>query len=145
MIFRSVGYLGSSLPDLPFDEQQGIIPNQDGHVLDLDTQTAFRRVFVSGWIKRGPSGVIGTNKPDSVATVKAMIEEVKQGILPNNLDADINAIPTLLANKGVRYVTFEDWKQLDQIEVETGKPLGKPREKITTVKEMFDALDGVSN
>ena len=145
MIFRSVGYLGSALPDLPFDERNGIIPNQNSHVMNPDYKTVFRRVFVSGWIKRGPSGVIGTNKPDSVATVKAMLEEVKQGILPDNLATDTNAIPTLLANKGVRYVTFDDWKQLDTIEVEAGKPQGKPREKIATVKEMLDALNGVSH
>lgn len=145
MIFRSVGYLGSPLPGIPFDERRGIIPNENGHVLNLGTQTAFRRVFVSGWIKRGPSGVIGTNKPDSVAAVNAMFAEVKQGILPDNLVADPNAIPTLLANKGVRYVTFADWKRLDEIEVEAGKPLGKPREKITVVQEMLEALEGTAS
>ena len=144
MIFRSVGYLGNALPGIPFDERQGIIPNENGHVLNLGTQTALRRVFVSGWIKRGPSGVIGTNKPDSVATVKSMFEEVKQGILPDSIVSDPNAIPSLLANKGVRYVTFADWKRLDALEIEAGKPLGKPREKITVVQDMLDALGGTA-
>ncbi len=142
MIFRSVGYLGNALPGLPFDDQRGVIPNQNSHVLNLATQTAFRRVFVSGWIKRGPSGVIGTNKPDSVATVGAMFEEVKQGILPDTLDVDTKAIPALLASKGVRYVTFDDWKRLDEIEVAAGKAIGKPREKISVVQDMITALDG---
>jgi hypothetical protein len=73
-----------------------------------------------------------------------MFEEVKQGILPDKLGADTHAIPTLLANKGVRYVTFDDWKRLDEIEIEAGKPLGKPREKISVVQEMLDALDGTT-
>ena len=145
MIFRSVGYKGSPLSDIPFDEQRGIIPNQNSHVMNPDYKTVFRRVFVSGWIKRGPSGVIGTNKPDSVATVKAMLEEVQQGVLPASLPADANAIPSLLSDKGVRYVTFSDWKRLDQIEVEAGKPLGKPREKISVVQEMLAALSGANS
>ena len=77
-----------------------------------------------------------------MATVEAMFEEVRQGILPDTLDVDTRAIPALLASKGVRYVTFDDWKRLDEIEVAAGKAVGKPREKISVVQDMITALDG---
>ena len=144
MIFRSIGYKGQPLLGVPFDERAGLIPNQDGRVIDPETQSPVPRLYVTGWIKRGPSGVVGTNKPDSVASVQVMLEDARNGGVPDGIATGSEAITTLLSAKSVRYVTFEDWKQLDQIEVETGKPLGKPREKMTTVKEMLDALNGTA-
>ena len=76
MIFRSIGYKGHRLPGVPFDERAGIIPNQDGRVIDQDTGAVVPRVYVTGWIKRGPSGVVGTNKPDAVDSVRHMLEDV---------------------------------------------------------------------
>ena len=139
MIFRSIGYKGHRLPGVPFDERAGIIPNQDGRVIDHDTGAVVPRVYVTGWIKRGPSGVVGTNKPDAVDSVRHMLEDV-----PALADGSVSppeALPRLLSDRGVRYVSFADWKQLDRIEVEAGKPQGKPREKLTTVRAMLDALD----
>ena len=91
--------------------------------------------------KRGPSGVVGTNKPDAIETVGLMLEDLQQGKVPNTINASDGAVPALLAEKGVRYVSFTDWKYLDQIEVENGKKVGKPREKMTTVAEMLAALN----
>jgi ferredoxin--NADP+ reductase len=139
MVFRSIGYKGHALPDLPFDERDGIIPNRDGRVLDPAAKAVLPRVYVAGWIKRGPSGVIGTNKPDSVATVEAMLADAEQLRDPAGLHLDLDAIPSLLAQKQVPAVTFDAWKRIDQVEVAAGKKVGKPREKLTTIPELLEA------
>ena len=141
MVFRSIGYKGHPLKDVPFDDRSGIIPNDTGRVIDPENKVPVERLYVAGWIKRGPSGVVGTNKPDAVETVGLMFEDLQKGQVPNNIQTDEEAVPALLAEKGVRYVSFDDWKFLDQIEVETGKKIGKPREKMTTVEEMLATLD----
>ncbi len=141
MVFRSIGYKGHPLKDIPFDDRSGIIPNDTGRVIDPENKAPLERLYVAGWIKRGPSGVVGTNKPDAVETVGLMFEDLQKGQVPNNIQTDEEAVPALLAEKGVRYVSFDDWKFLDQIEVETGKKIGKPREKMTTVEEMLATLD----
>lgn len=142
MVFRSIGYKGHKLPGVPFDEREGIIPNQDGRVIDAATKAVVPRLYVAGWIKRGPSGVIGTNKPDSVATVEVMLADAEQAQAVPNLRLDAEAIPTLLAHKKVPAVTFEGWKRIDKIEIETGKKIGKPREKLTTITELLTAANG---
>ncbi len=141
LVFRSIGYKGHTLPGVPFDERNGIIPNRDGRVIDPATGgQPVPRVYVAGWIKRGPSGVIGTNKPDSAATVQAMLEDAAR--YPSTVDglsADLDAVPALLTHKQVRAITFADWKKIDQIEIATGKKRGKPREKLTTIEELLAA------
>jgi ferredoxin--NADP+ reductase len=139
MVFRSIGYKGHALPDLPFDERDGIIPNRDGRVIDPATKAVLPRVYVAGWIKRGPSGVIGTNKPDSVATVEAMLADAEQLQTPTGLRLDLDAIPAFLAEKKVAAVTFDAWKRIDLVEVTAGKKIGKPREKLTTIPELLQA------
>jgi ferredoxin--NADP+ reductase len=139
MIFRSIGYKGHPLPGIPFDERDGIIPNRDGRVLDAATKQPIARLYVAGWIKRGPSGVIGTNKPDAAATVELMMSDVQQQQFPHDLQTDDEALPALLARKNVRYVTYADWRRIDQVEVASGKKVGKPREKLTTVPELLAA------
>ena len=113
MVFRSIGYKGHPLKDVPFDERAGIIPNQTGRVIDPETQTPIERLYVAGWIKRGPSGVVGTNKPDAIETVGLMLEDLQQGKVPTTINAGDEAVPALLAEKGVRYVSFADWKYLE--------------------------------
>lgn len=140
LVFRSIGYRGIALPGLPFDERAGIIPNVDGRMVESPGGATVPRLYVAGWIKRGPSGVIGTNKPDAIATVRAMLEDLPRQTFPEALALADEAVPTLLSQKGVRAVGFEDWKRLDQLEVERGKPAGKPREKFTTIATMLDAL-----
>ena len=85
--------------------------------------------------------MIGTNKPDAIETVTCMLEDMSGLQVPADLRTDPDAIPALLAEKGVRFVSFADWKRLDTLEVEKGKPLGKPREKFTSVEAMLEALD----
>lgn len=141
MVFRSIGYKGHPLKGVPFDERAGIIPNTDGRVIDPDTQAPVARLYVAGWIKRGPSGVVGTNKPDAIETVSLMLEDLRNGGVPDGVQTAPEAAPALLDRKGVRFVSFADWQYLDRIEVEAGHERGKPREKLTTVAEMLATLD----
>jgi ferredoxin--NADP+ reductase len=140
LVFRSIGYKGHKLSGVPFDERNGIIPNQAGRVIDPATNAPVPRLYVAGWIKRGPSGVIGTNKPDAVATVQAMLADAAQYPVWHGLSSDPEAIAALLAQKQVRAVTFTDWKRIDQIEITAGKKRGKPREKLTTIAELLAAV-----
>ena len=143
LCFRSIGYRGIPLPGVPFHQRWGIIPNQGGRVVDEDG-TPCPREFVSGWCKRGPSGVIGTNKPDAAETVAAMIEDARRDAsgasseLPAERSAD--TVPKLLAELGVDYVTFQDWEALDAFEVSLGEAQGRPRVKVCRVDQMMDVI-----
>ena len=139
LIFRSVGYYGVSLPDVPFYERWGIIPNEDGRVLtEHETGEQVIGNYVVGWIKRGPSGVIGTNKPDAVETMKLLLDDVQTGKL---FEPAANAsIENLLYERNIPYVTYADWQLLDQLEIERGQAVGRPRLKFTRIDEMLQAL-----
>lgn len=135
LVFRSVGYKGVALPGLPFDDRAGIIPNTLGRVTDTPG------VYVTGWIKRGPSGVIGTNKPDSVETVECILQDFGTGQLEISSSSTTDSIETLLIQRGVSFVTFMDWQKLDQLEIDNGAKFGRPRLKFTAVTDMLAALD----
>jgi ferredoxin--NADP+ reductase len=136
IFFRSVGYRGVAIPGIPFDERSGIIPSVKGRVTEGDEPIP--GIYVSGWIKRGPSGVIGTNKPDSYETVKTLLEDVP-GLTPCP-HPESASLGALLAERGVRVVTFEDWREIDRLEIERGRAKGKPREKFVSVEEMIRSL-----
>jgi ferredoxin/flavodoxin---NADP+ reductase len=140
LVFRSVGYKGVPLPELPFDARRGTLPNEKGRVLDPATGAPLPRHYVSGWIKRGPSGVIGNNKADSVETVNALLEDLAKGALPDPGAPDPAAFEALLRERQPRLVTFADWRALDKLEMERGAPHGRPRVKFTSLEEMLDAL-----
>jgi ferredoxin--NADP+ reductase len=141
LVFRSVGYRGVPLPDVPFYDRWGTIPNDKGRVLtDMDGDQVVGN-YVVGWIKRGPSGIIGTNKPDAVETVDLLLADREAGTLYNPVNTDPGAVETLLTARGVRYVTFADWQRLDELEQERGKAIDRPRLKFSTVEEMLAALD----
>ena len=140
LVFRSIGYKGVALPELPFDERAATIPNAEGRVLAAPGGSVVPRLYVAGWIKRGPSGVIGTNKPDAIATVRSLLADLPALQVPGAVHGDDEALPALLARKGVRAVSFADWKRLDALEVRRGEPLGKPRDKFTSVEAMLQAL-----
>jgi ferredoxin--NADP+ reductase len=133
LFFRSVGYRGIPIDGVPFRDDWGVFPNQDGRI---DGAPGF---YAVGWIKRGPSGVIGTNKPDSIATVKALLADVP-GLAPCP-KPDTAAVREILKRKGVRAVSFADWERIDATEVENGKSAGKPREKFVTAEQMLSVLD----
>jgi ferredoxin--NADP+ reductase len=140
LVFRSVGYKGVALPGLPFDERAGTIPNAAGRVLTAPgAADTLPGVYVAGWIKRGPSGVIGTNKPCAVESAEQLLADREDGRLPAPA-GDQAALDALLAGRGVRVVTFADWQKLDQLEVDQGKAAGRPRLKFTRIDEMLEAL-----
>ncbi len=143
-VFRSVGYHGVALAGVPFDSKGGVIPNDDGRVLDGVGGKPLPGVYACGWIKRGPTGVIGTNKTDAVATVRRMLEDVEGKMVPVERDRSRAAIDELLRARGVRVVTTADWQTLDRLEVEAGAARGKVREKFTSIEAMLAALDGAS-
>ncbi len=136
LVFRSVGYRGLPTPGLPFDEKKGVIANVDGRV--VDGNKVVPGVYVSGWIKRGPSGIIGTNKPDSQATVAKLLEDIDG--LAGCTTPDTSALLDQIRKKGKRIVSFEDWQRIDAAEIERGVKKGKPREKFTHIEEMLGIL-----
>jgi ferredoxin--NADP+ reductase len=142
LVFRSVGYYGKPLPDVPFDAKRGIIPNAQGRVLNGDAPQPGE--YCAGWIKRGPSGVIGTNKPDSVETVEALLADLRNGALNTPVESDPQTIEALLAERGVRYISYAEWQQIDQLEQARGQERGAPRLKFSSVAAMLAALDATT-
>jgi ferredoxin/flavodoxin---NADP+ reductase len=132
LVFRSVGYRGVALPGLPFDDKAGVVPNEKGRVSP--------GLYVAGWIKRGPSGVIGTNKPDAAETAESMLAEVAAGSVPSPAAPDPEAALATVRAAQPALVTYPDWQRLDRFETERGKALGRPRVKCTSVEEMLAAL-----
>ena len=137
VLFRGIGYRGIAIPGVPFDDGRGIFPNQDGRIVNGDNVVP--GLYAAGWIKRGPTGIIGTNRADGVATVKSLLTD-----LPN-LDADqkpgADGLKALLESRGVRVVSYADWQKIDAVEVRRGKTAGKPREKFARMEAMLAVLD----
>lgn len=140
MILRSVGYKGAPLPGVPYDARKGIIPNELGRILDPASDRMVAGEYVVGWAKRGPTGVIGTNKPDAIESVHSMFEDLSKGKLTPCPDPDPQAIVALLGERGVRYVNADEWRRIDHAEVAAGKQAGKPRVKFVAAEEMLKAL-----
>jgi ferredoxin--NADP+ reductase len=139
LVFRSVGYHGAALPGVAFDPKRGVIPNQAGRVLQPDNAPSTGE-YVVGWIKRGPSGVIGTNKPDAVESTDALLADYAGGALPAPPVSDREAITRLLTDRKVQIVSWQDWLRLDAIEKARGEAIGRPRLKFTRVAEMLEAV-----
>jgi len=140
LVFRSVGYRGVALPGVPFNERSGTVPNEKGRVIDPASSQPVTGVYVSGWIKRGPSGVIGTNKPDSVETVNAMLADVAAGAHWAPAHADPGAAEALVRTRQPLAVTYADWRVLDGLECSNGQACGRPRVKFVAIEEILAAL-----
>jgi ferredoxin/flavodoxin---NADP+ reductase len=140
LVLRSVGYKGVALPGVPYDARRGIIPNDLGRVVDPATDKVVRGEYVVGWAKRGPTGVIGTNKPDAVDSINSLFEDLQKGKLAPCDDPNPNAILELLDGRGIRYVTADEWRKIDAAEVAAGKEQGKPRVKLVQPDEMLAIL-----
>jgi ferredoxin--NADP+ reductase len=140
MILRSVGYRGVPLHGVPFDEASFTISNIAGRVVHATSGDPIPGEYAVGWAKRGPSGVIGTNKPDSVSTVAAMIEDLAElpGIADENRDP--SKVLALLERRKPDYVTYDGWKILDAYETARGAEQGRPRVKVTHVPEMLEII-----
>jgi ferredoxin/flavodoxin---NADP+ reductase len=139
LVFRSVGYRGVALPGVPFDERRAVIPNEQGRVLDGPGGEQVPGQYVVGWIKRGPSGIIGTNKKDAQETVKSLLEDVAAGKVLQCAQPEREAIESLLAERCGDHVTYAHWESIDQAERAAGEPQGRPRVKLCTVPELLDA------
>ena len=139
LIFRSVGYRGAALPGLPFDEARCIIPNARGRVIDQDTATP--GIYVTGWIKRGPRGVIGTNKKCALETVQCLLEDSKAGRLERGEMAG-ESLETLLDQRKPGWVAMGDWKRIDKRERSAGADQGRHRVKMTSWDKLLEAAAG---
>lgn len=140
LTFRAIGYKGTPIPGVPFYERWGIIPNNKGRVTATHQGEVISGEYVVGWAKRGPTGIIGTNKPDAAETVNLMLEDVPN-LTPISADkAKPQAIVDLLKAREVDYVTFADWQAIDKIEVERGEAQGRPRVKFTDIAEMLEIV-----
>ncbi|MCH7551625.1 MAG: FAD-dependent oxidoreductase [Proteobacteria bacterium] len=127
LVVAAIGYRSDPLEGAPFDEKQGIVPNDDGRVDD--------RLYAVGWIKRGPSGVISTNRPDGIAVAEYIIDDCGGGG-----KAGREAFEKILKERNVRFISYEDWKKIEAAEIENAEG-EHPIKKFVTVKEMLDVLD----
>jgi ferredoxin--NADP+ reductase len=140
LVFRSVGYRGVALPGLPFHDRWGIIPNEQGRVVDPESDRPLPGLYVAGWIKRGPTGVIGTNKPDALDTVASMLEDVAAGIHNRPAHPEAAAAEQMIGTCQPDYFSYADWQRLDALETARGEAQGRPRVKYTSTEEMLEAL-----
>jgi ferredoxin/flavodoxin---NADP+ reductase len=138
IVFRSIGYRGIPLEGLPFDERSGTIPNQSGRILGEDG-TPLRGEYVVGWIKRGPTGIIGTNKRDAQETVDALLEDLDAGRLGEPADPSRESLEELLDERKPDHVTYAGWEAIDRVERAAGEPHGRPRVKLSTADELLEA------
>jgi len=148
LVLRSIGYRGAGLDGIPFDDGRGLIPNDAGRVTDPESGEQVAGHYAVGWIKRGPSGVIGTNKKDALDTVNSMLEDLEAGRIPEPSERrrtpgseaeDVAPIEVLLDERNGDHVTYLGWQAIDRAEVAAGEPHGRPRVKFCTVAEMVDA------
>ncbi|GGL37137.1 4Fe-4S binding protein [Nocardia jinanensis] len=142
LVLRSIGYRGRPIPDLPFDDRRAVVPNEHGRVTGADGQPV-TGVYVSGWIKRGPRGVIGSNRVDSAETVEGLIADFIAGKLVAPT-ADRDALRALVRERQPDLVDRVGWKAIDQAERGAGKDSGRPRVKFTSLADLLQAAKGGS-
>lgn len=133
-LYRAVGYFGSPLQDVPFDKKHGVIPNREGQVIAKDSNQRVPGIYATGWIKRGPVGLIGHTKSDAMETVQHLVND--QGSWWQPADPSEEAIPALLAERGVQWTDLEGWHRLDQHEIGLGEPHERARIKVVPRDEM---------
>ncbi len=143
MVLRSVGYKGVPLADVPFDTRAQVVSNTAGRVTNGADGAVVPGEYVTGWIKRGPSGLIGTNKADSVETAKSLLEDAPH--LPRAAEGDPEAVETLLRARNIRYVTMADWLEIEKYETALGEAQGRPRVKIVHIEEMLERIARVKS
>jgi ferredoxin--NADP+ reductase len=138
IVFRSIGYRGMPVEGLPFDDARGTIPHDGGRIL-ADDGGRLRGDYVVGWIKRGPTGIIGTNKRDAQETVDTLLADLDAGLLNDPADPSRDALEELLATRAPEHVTYTGWEAIDSAEKAAGEPHGRPRVKLTTTAELLEA------
>lgn len=140
-VYRAVGYLSSHLPGLPFDHQAGVLTNDRGRVLDID-DVPLVGTYVTGWIKRGPIGLIGHTKSDAAETIASLLDDLDGLLRPEVSDPD--AILKHLADRGATVVDAEGWSRLDAHELSLGEDQGRERIKVVPREDMIRAAGQVS-
>jgi NADPH-dependent glutamate synthase beta subunit-like oxidoreductase len=145
LVFRAIGYTGVPLPGVPFDEKRGVVPHVQGRVVTVTPQSQhfIPGLYVTGWLKRGATGVIGTNKDDAEETIASLLEDMNKGKLLRPLSpfSARENLRELLRSRGVRTVSFEEWKLIERAEKMRGLALQKPAEKFIDVNEMLAVLE----
>ena len=141
LVFRSVGYHGVPIAGLPFHDKWGTVPHEAGRVVDPARGEPVPGIYVAGWIKRGPTGVIGTNKADAAETVETMVADLARGGGLAPACPDPAAAEQLVRARCPEMVSYADWRRLDELETARGKPVGRPRIKFTSVRAMLEALE----
>ncbi len=136
LVLRAIGYRGRPLSGVPFDRRRAVIANVSGRVVGEDG-TPHRGEYVVGWIKRGPTGVIGTNKKDAQETVDAILEDVERGRLHDPASPDADSVHELLLSRQPELVSYEGWSEIDRHEKALGEPEGRPRVKVTDIEQML--------
>ena len=138
-LYRAVGYFGSPLADIPFDEKRGVIPNHEGQVQGDDGKI-IPGIYATGWIKRGPVGLIGHTKSDAMETIKHVLHDQAQWWAPASPDEQ--SVVDLLDERGVKYTDVAGWARLDEHEIALGEPQGRARVKVVDRQEMIDISRG---
>lgn len=135
IVFKAVGYKSIPIDGLPFDEKKGIVSNHEGRVKDLPG------AYVCGWAKRGPSGIIGTNKWDAEEVVGKIKDDLDQGVIDMTISENVKEkISKLLLDRNVDYISFPSWEILDQVEIKRGKEKNKVREKFSMLDDVLSTL-----
>jgi ferredoxin/flavodoxin---NADP+ reductase len=141
LALRSVGYRAVPLPDVPFDERYYVLPNQRGRVLDPDGNPV-PGVYTVGWIKRGPTGILGTNKRDAEETINGLAEDLRSGALPQPPAPDREQLDALLAERASALVTADGWRAIDGHELDRGRSRERPRVKLASRDELLSIAQG---
>ncbi len=138
LVFRSVGYRGIPLPGVPFDDSSGVIPNEKGRVLDKAGGNPIPGLYTTGWIKRGPTGVIGTNKTDSGETVSCMVEDIEE---ENTLHPELTSDESIRELLDEKHISYNEWLRVDWFEKKEGEKRGRPRVKVTGLEKILEILE----
>jgi ferredoxin/flavodoxin---NADP+ reductase len=142
LVLRSIGYKGVALPGVSFDDGKGTIPNEEGRILDVEGGGYVVGEYCVGWIKRGPTGVIGTNKKDGQESAEHLIADARDGKLLEPATPSREAIDALVAERKPDHVTYEGWQAIDRLECAKGEPDGRPRVKLCSREALVAAARG---
>ena len=141
-VYRAIGYFGTPLPEIPFDSKHGVIPNHEGQVM-RDDNTVMPGVYATGWIKRGPVGLIGHTKSDAMETIQHLVKDQASWWSPSQPSED--SVVELLKSRGVAYTNLEGWHRLDAKELELGAARGRERLKVVPREDMLEVSLGDSH
>jgi NADPH-dependent glutamate synthase beta subunit-like oxidoreductase len=141
LCFVSIGYQSIAVPDVPFDTQRHVVPSHEGRVCDVMAEEARPGLYVSGWLKRGPVGIIGSNIPDAQETVQAIVADVETGAVPVD-EAHRRGVGALLVERGVQFVTKNGWRHIDEWERREGERENRERSKLSDTESLLAAARG---